>query len=118
MSKLALFFAIAGLVCNLLLLSISGVPVSIPLGIFGIAFSTLSKDPETRKLTSKGKTALILSIIAIVFGIIIFVITLVTTNAMSDPEISRAVIEAIQPLKEQMPDEMIQMFEQSGIPLE
>jgi len=118
MRKLALFFAITGLVCNILMISISGVPVSVPLGIFGIAFSTLCKDEETRKLTSKGKTALILSIVALVFGLLIYAITLATTNAMADPEMSRAIIDAFKSIKDQIPEEMQQMFEQAGIPLE
>lgn len=118
MSKWALIFAIIGLVCNILMISISGVPVSVPLGIFGIAFSILCKDPETRKLSKKGTTALILSIVALVFGLLIYAITLVTTNAMADPVMSRAIIDTFKSLKDQMPEDMQQMFEQAGIPLE
>jgi len=118
MSKPALFFAIAGIICNILFFAISGVPVSIPLGIFGIAFSLLCKDADTNRLTSKGKAALILSIIALVFGFLIFIITVSTADAMSDPETSRAIIDTIKSVKDQLPENMVQMFEKAGIPLD
>jgi len=118
MSKPALFFAIAGIICNILIVNIGGIPVSIPLGIFGIAFSILCKDADTNKLTSRGKAALILSIIALVFGMLIFIIAISTAYILSDPEMSRAVIDTIKPVKDQLPENMLQMFEKAGISLD
>ena len=115
--KLAMFCAVAGLIVNLLMISVQGVPISIALGIFGIAFATLSrKDGEP--MPGKAKTALILSIIALVFGGLIFYLTLLTTSTMADPVASRKVIESIKTIKDQLPPEMQQMFENAGIPLE
>lgn len=112
-----MFLAIAGLIVNLLMISISGVPVSIPLGIFGIALATLCKD-EYGKMTSKAKTALILSIIALAFGFLIYYLTVLTTSTMADPVKSKMVFEALKSIKDQMPAEMQDMFRQAGIPLE
>ncbi|MBQ0146003.1 MAG: hypothetical protein KBS51_02655 [Lachnospiraceae bacterium] len=113
----AMFCAIAGLVVNLLMLSISGIPLSVPLGIFGIAFAVLSKDPGGH-ITSKGRTALILSVIALIFGFLIYWLTLITTATMADPVKSKKVFEMLNSLKDQMPAEMQDMFRQAGIPLE
>ena len=112
-----MFCAIAGLIVNLLMISVSGVPVSIALGIFGIAFATLSKT-DGEPMPGKAKTALILSIIALVFGGLLFYVTLLMTSTMADPVASRKVIESIKTIKDQLPPEMQQMFENAGIPLE
>lgn len=115
--KLAMFSGVAALIVNLLMISIEGIPLSIPIGIFGIAFATLSKK-EGEKLPSKAKTALILSIIALIFGALIFALTLFTTSIMADPVHSREVIKSIQAIKDQFPPEMQQMFENAGIPMQ
>ena len=112
-----MFCAIAGLIVNLLMISVQGVPVSIALGIFGIAFATLTKK-DGEPMPDKAKTALILSVIALVFGGIIFYLTLITTSTMADPVASKKVIESINTIKDQLPPEMQQMFENAGIPLE
>lgn len=112
-----MFCAIAGLIVNLLMISISGIPISVPFGIFGIAFAILCKD-ETGKMTSKGKTALGLSIVALIFGFIIFYLMVLTTGIMADPVKSKEVFAALNALKDQMPAEMQEMFKNAGIPLE
>lgn len=114
---IAMFCAIAGLVVNLLMISVSGVPISVPLGIFGIALATLCKD-EYGKMTSKGRTALILSIVSLAFGFLIYYMTVLTTSTMADPVKSKMVFEALKSIKDQMPAEMQDMFRQAGIPLE
>ena len=112
--KLAMFCAVAGLIVNLLMVSIKGVPLSIPLGIFAIAFATLSRE-GTEKLPSKSKTAIILAIIALIFGALLFYITMVTTRAMADPVMSRKILETIDSIKDQLPPEMQEMFKQAGL---
>ncbi|MDO4939125.1 MAG: hypothetical protein Q4E54_04105 [Lachnospiraceae bacterium] len=115
--SIALFCAIAGLIVNILMLSCSGVPLSVPLGIFGIAFAILCKD-EYGKMTKKGRTALILAIIALVFGFLLYYLTLITTTTMADPVKSKQVLEMLKTIKDQMPAEMQDMFANAGIPLE
>lgn len=112
-----MFCAIAGLIVNLLMISISGVPVSVAFGIFGIAFAILCRD-DRGKITSRGKTALILSIIALIFGFFIFYLMVLTTGIMADPVKSKEVFAALSTLKDQMPAEMQEMFKNAGIPLE
>ena len=114
---IALFCAIAGLILNLLMISLSGVPLSIPLGIFGIAFAVLCKN-EYGQMTSKGRTALILSIIALIFGFLIYYLTYLTTSTMADPVKSKQVFEALRTIRDQLPAEMQDMFEKAGIPLD
>ena len=115
--SIAMFCGIAGLVLNLLMFSISGIPLSVPLGIFGIALATLCKD-EYGQMTSKGRTAMILSIVALIFGFLIYGMTILTTSVMADPVQSRKVFEAMNELKDQMPPEMQEMFRNAGFPLE
>jgi len=117
MSKLAMFCGIAGLVCNILMVSYSGISLGIPLGIFGIAFAILSKD-ELRQMPKKAKTALGLSIISLAIGVLLFAITIMTAKVMADPEMSREVIDTLKAFKDQMPQGMRDMFEQYGFPLE
>lgn len=88
-----------------------------PLGIFGIAFAILCKD-EYGKMTKKGRTALILAIIALVFGFLLYYLTLITTTTMADPVKSKQVLEMLKTIKDQMPAEMQDMFANAGIPLE
>jgi len=118
MSKLAMLFAIAGLICNIIMISYEGVPISIPLGIFGIAFAIQSKEEGSKKITGKGKTALILSIVALIFGLLLYAMTIITTSAMADPKMSKIIIDTLKSMKDQFPEELQEMFAKSGIPLE
>ena len=114
---IALFCAITALIVNLLMLTIEGIPLSVPLGIFGIAFSTLCKD-KSEHMTPRGRTAMILSIIALVFGFLLFWLTVITTSTMADPVKSRMVMDAIRAVKDQLPAEIQEIFKQSGFPMD
>lgn len=112
-ARWSLSFSVIGLITNLFMISLSGVPISIPLGIFAIAFALISKN-QNGKLEGKAKTGLILAIVALAFGLLIFYITIATTSAMADPETSKQIMKMVDSLKDQMPEEMQQMFEQAG----
>lgn len=112
--RTSLFCAIAALITNILFFCLSGVPASIPLGIFAIAFAILSKESPEDKLSKKGRTALILAIIALVFGIAMYAMMYYAMKVMSDPVQSKQMVEMINSIKGQMPAEMQQMFEQAG----
>ena len=114
LSRLALTCAIAGLVCNILMVSYWGVPVSIGFGIFGIALAVAGREPG-EKMCKRAKTAVWLSLVAIIFGLLIYWAVSFTIQAMADPDTSKMVMEIISAMKDQMPTQMQEMLEAHGM---
>ena len=104
-SKISLVLGIVGLISNLLLLSFSGAPISIACSIMGIAFAITTID-EDRQLPKTSKTALILNIIALVFGILLFIAMAAAFSVMSDPAKSHEFISYFEQILGTFPADM------------
>lgn len=109
LSTIAIALAVAALICNFIMVTFDGVPFSIALGILGIGFALASKGDDPA-LSKQAKTALILSAIALAFGIFLFAVTYVSTKLMADPETSRRLMEEMQKILPQMPEDVQEMF--------
>ena len=103
-----LALGIAGIALCISTLTIDGISLGVPLGIFGIATAIIAKKAET--WTKKSKIGLTLSIIALALGIILFYMTCITMETMADPEKSKEVMNYMQQMIQQMPKEMQEMF--------
>ena len=103
-SRISLVLGIVGLISNLFFLSLSGAPMSIACGIMGIAFAITTI--EDRQLPKVSKTALILNIIALVFGIILFILMSVAFSVMSDPAKSHEFISYFDQILGSFPAEI------------
>ena len=107
--RICLILGIAGIVLGMSTLTVDGISLGIPCGIFGITCAILSNRANGEK-TKQARIGMTLSIIALAFGMIFYGMTYITMKTMSDPVKSKEVINYIEQILPQMPEEYRELF--------
>lgn len=106
--KLSKITGIAAIICAVFMINISGVPVSVLLGIFGFTFGIVAKDGQQVSKDRKG--GMILSIIAIVMGVIEYMIMYSAIRIMTDPKLSKELQEYMREIVPNLPESLRELF--------
>ncbi len=108
MVRIALMLGIMAIVSNIILLTISGVPLSIVFGIMAIACALTTA--EDKKLPRMSRAAVICAAIGLFFGFLIYFLLFLTTQALSDPATSHEVLEQMREIIGELPEGWQQNF--------
>lgn len=113
-AKFATVFGIVGIVTNLLMLTFEGAPYGVALGILGIGCAIAAKETDDKKEYPKGaKAGLILSIIALAFGILLFGMQMLGMRVLTDPKMSKEVINQMEDMVQKLPEGLKGQFEEN-----
>ena len=106
-ATVSLVLSIAALVCNIVYVNYDGAPLGVAFALMGIGFAIASKETsDNYRIEGRAKGGLILSIIALVFGLLLYVIQLITMQVMTDPKLSRQVLTELEKMIARMPENM------------
>ena len=113
-AKFSLIFGIVGLITNIFMITYDGAPLGVAFGILGIGCAMAAKETADNNQFPRGsKVGLIVSIVAIAFGLLIFAIQMLGLSVLSDPQLSKELMSQMEEMIDVLPETMRPQFEQA-----
>lgn len=113
-AKFSLIFGIVGLITNIMFLTYDGAPLGVGFGILGIGCAIAARETDEEGSFPRGaKPGLIISIVALAFGLLFFLVQMLGMNVLSDPKMSKEVIKQMEDMIKVLPEGQRAQFEEA-----